>query len=153
MGRQRGIQYRPGSFFRADDRSGFVRRADDTQQEWNGLIVGKDLWEERQPQDFVRGVPDIQTVPNPRPSPPPGFYGPVYAQISANVAIGATFIPLNAVNTFTAGNAVGIMLDNGVMFNTAQVGPSTTLGITIAAPMPYTAQSGNDVVNYGSVGP
>lgn len=153
MGRQRGVQYRRGSFLRLDDRSGFVRRAEDTSKEWNGLIVGNDLWEARQPQDFVRGVPDIQTVPDPRSDPPPAFYGPVYTTTSALVALGAVFIPLSAVNTFTAGGKIGVMLDNGVLFNTVQVGPATGLGITVANKMPYSAQSGNDVVNYGTVGP
>jgi hypothetical protein len=153
MGRKRGVQYRPGSFYRSDDRSGFTRRAEDTKKEWTELIVGNDLWEIRQPQDFVRGVPDDQTVPNPRLVPPAVFVGPIYAQTSANVAIGATFIPLNAVNTFTAGDKIGVMLDTGVLFNTTQVGDAAANGITIANPMPNTSQSGNDVVNYGATGP
>ena len=153
MGRKRGVQYRPGSFYRSDDRSGFARRAEDTKKEWTELIVGKNLWEIRQPQDFVRGVPDDQTVPNPRTVPPPTFVGPVYAQTSANVAIGATFVPLNAVNTFSAGDKIGVMLDTGVLFNTTQVGAASATGINIANPMPNTAQSGNDVVNYGATGP
>lgn len=153
MGRKRGVQYKPGSFYRSDDRSGFTRRAEDTKKEWTELIVGKDLWEIRQPQDFVRGVPDNQTVPNPRLVPPPVFVGPVYAQTSANIGIGATFIPLNAVNTFTDGDKIGVMLDTGILFNTTQVGAAAANGITIANPLPNSVQSGNDVVNYGAVGP
>jgi hypothetical protein len=153
MGRKRGVQYKPGSFYRSDDRSGFTRRAEDTKKEWTELIVGKDLWEIRQPQDLVRGVPDNQTVPNPRLVPPPTFVGPVYAQTTAAVGIGATFLPLNAVNTFSDGDKIGVMLDTGVLFNTVQVGVAAANGITIANPMPNTAQSGNDVVNYGATGP
>ena len=153
MGRKRGIQYRPGSFYRSDDRTGFSRRAEDTRKEWNGLIVGQDVWEIRQPQDFVRGVPDNQTVPDARPVPPPVYTGPVYAQTSASVAIGATFLPLNATNGFSSNSKIGVMLDTGVLFNTTQVGAATATGITIAGKMPYTAASGNDVVNYGAVGP
>lgn len=153
MGRQRGIQYRMGGFLRSDDRSGFTRRADDTRKEWTGLEVGKDLWEARQPQDFVRGVADDQTVPDARPVSPDVFGGPIYAQTSADVSLRATFIPLNATNGFSAGSKVGVMLDSGALFNTTQVGAATASGIFIADFMPYTAQSGNDVVNYGAVGP
>lgn len=153
MGRRRGIQYRPGSFYRSDDRSGFARRAEDTQEEWNHLIVGKNLWEARQPQDFVRGVPDNQTVPNPRPAPPPIFTGPLYTTTTTNAAIGATVLALEATNGFSASDKIGVMLDNGTLFLTSQVGAAAANGITIANPLPYTVQSGNDVISYGAVGP
>lgn len=59
--------YVPGDFYRIDDRSGFKVRAKRTEKEWTGLIVAENLWEPRQPQDFVTGIPDNQTVPDPRP--------------------------------------------------------------------------------------
>jgi len=59
--------YKPGSWYRVCDRTGMAVRAERTQREWQGLIVRKEVWEARQPQDFVRGVNDIQTVPFPRP--------------------------------------------------------------------------------------
>lgn len=63
--------YRPGDFWRIDDRSGFKVRASRTEKEWDGLIVSQDAWEPRQPQDFVRGVEDRQAAPDPRPPQPP----------------------------------------------------------------------------------
>ena len=66
-------KYIPGDFWRIDDRSGFKVRSSDTAQEWTGLIVRKKDWEPRHPQDFVRGRPDHQNVPKPRPEPPPIF--------------------------------------------------------------------------------
>lgn len=62
-------EYRHGDFNRICDRSGFKVKASDTRKEWNGLIVRKEDWEPRQPQDFVRGRPDRQTVPDARPGP------------------------------------------------------------------------------------
>jgi len=59
-----------GSFKRVCDRSGFVYDAEDTRKEWTGLIVGKDQWEPRHPQEFVRGLPTDITVPDPRPGSP-----------------------------------------------------------------------------------
>ena len=68
MGTKR--HYKPGSFYRICDRTGFAVRAEDTQMEWNNLIVDKRVWEVRQPQDFVKGIPDNQTVPYARPRSP-----------------------------------------------------------------------------------
>lgn len=49
------------------DRTGFKVKASDTLLEWNGLRVRKADWEQRHPQDFVRGRADRQTVPDARP--------------------------------------------------------------------------------------
>lgn len=65
MGRE--FYYKPGSFYRICDRTGFAIRADRTKMEWNNLIVDQRVFEPRQPQDFVRGVNDDQTVPYARP--------------------------------------------------------------------------------------
>ena len=62
--------YKPGSFYRICDRTGFAIRAERTQMEWQNLIVDRRVYEARQPQDFVKGVADNQTVPNPRPRTP-----------------------------------------------------------------------------------
>lgn len=40
---------------------------------WKGYYVCPEHWEERQPQDFVRGTTDDQTVPYPQPQPQPTF--------------------------------------------------------------------------------
>lgn len=61
------MTYKPGSFYRICDRTGFKVRAEDTREEWNGAIVSKDVYEARHPQDLVRGKVDKQTVPNARP--------------------------------------------------------------------------------------
>lgn len=65
MGRE--FYYKPGSFYRICDRTGMAVRAERTKMEWNNLIVDERVYERRQPQDFVRGVNDNQTVPNARP--------------------------------------------------------------------------------------
>lgn len=67
--------YKLGSFYRIDDRTGFATRAERTSTEWNGLIVSDRVYERRHPQDFVKGVPDNQTVPFPRPRQPNTFVG------------------------------------------------------------------------------
>jgi len=50
------------------DRSGFRYRLKDMRKEWNGLLVGRDEWEEKHPQlQPLRSVPDPQALKNPRP--------------------------------------------------------------------------------------
>lgn len=75
--------YKPGSFYRICDRTGFATRAERTRTEWNGLIVSDRVWEARQPQDFVKGVADNQTVPYPRPRQPnPDVYSSHIAEFN-----------------------------------------------------------------------
>lgn len=50
------------------DRSGFRYRLRDMRREWNGLLVGRDEWEAKQPQlEPIRATPDPQALRNPRP--------------------------------------------------------------------------------------
>ena len=51
-------------------RCGRKRVNDQVSKEWTGLLVCSDrCFEERHPQDFVKGVPDDQTVPYTSPEP------------------------------------------------------------------------------------
>lgn len=108
MGRERF--YKPGSFYRIDDRTGFAFRAEYTQMEWTGLIVSKRVWEPRQPQDFVRGVNDDQTVPYARPrSPhtPSGVNTTCYFQVYGDLPSGPCFeVQNHQINVFHAAQAV-----------------------------------------------
>ena len=50
------------------DRSGFRYRLRDMRKEWNGLLVGKDEWERKEPQlRPLRARPDPQALKDPRP--------------------------------------------------------------------------------------
>jgi hypothetical protein len=44
------------------DKSGFVCKISEARLQWNGMLVRKDFWEARHPQDFL---------PTPRPSVAP----------------------------------------------------------------------------------
>lgn len=66
-----GGEQRIGDARAIDDRTGFKVWKSDLKWEWdNLLVVDPDI---RNPQDFVTGVPDPQTVPNPRPEQPNVF--------------------------------------------------------------------------------
>lgn len=150
MGRKSsGLNYRGASgFYRQSDRTGFTVRAWDTEQQWDSLIVEKSVWEARQPQDFVRGVKDDQTIPLPRPLGPPIWDGPLYTTTTSACSIGATFIPLQSSAGFSSGDNVGIMMDNGILYNTTISGNPTSTGININGSLPYTVASGNSVMDY-----
>ena len=62
-------KYATGKFaYGISDRSGFRYRLRDMRREWNGLLVGKDEWERKEPQlEPLRSVPDAQSLRNPRP--------------------------------------------------------------------------------------
>lgn len=92
MGREKF--YKPGSFYRICDRTGFATRAERTSMEWQGLIVDRRVYEPRQPQDFVKGVNDDQTVPYPRPrspNPPVGTSLVALFQVYGDLPTGITF--------------------------------------------------------------
>ena len=60
---------RPGHHLVMCDVSGFACWDDEVLERWDGAIVHKDFWEERHPQDFVRGVKDDQSVSPVNPEP------------------------------------------------------------------------------------
>jgi len=69
--------YAPGDFNRICDQCGLKRKASDTVELWNGLIVcADDCFETRHSQDFVRGRYDDQRVDKPRPDPEPTYLSP-----------------------------------------------------------------------------
>lgn len=59
--------YNLGSHLVRCDRSGKIYDAENTRKEWTGLIVGKDEWEPRHPQEFVRGIREDIAVRDARP--------------------------------------------------------------------------------------
>ena len=46
--------YTPGNYWLICDRTGLPMRLSDARQEWNGLVVHKDEYETRHPQDLLR---------------------------------------------------------------------------------------------------
>ena len=59
-----------------DQKTGFKLKASQTRRQWNNIRTGVKTFEERHPQDFVRGVPDHQTVPFALPESADVFLSP-----------------------------------------------------------------------------
>lgn len=170
MGREN--YYKPGSFYRVCDRSGFVVRAERTRKEWNGLIVRDQSWEIRQPQDFVKGVRDDQTVPEARPKPAVyTFVGPAQSTLSSASVQGDEYITVNTPFPFNAGDRLAVTVDedmgiiffctvtNGGSFNADfnsdfnKANTSTPEKLFITPAFQGYAQAGNAIANlsYGNV--
>lgn len=50
-----------------DDRTGFKMLRSECRKEWQGLLVRKESWERRHPQDTVKPKYDSQSVKDARP--------------------------------------------------------------------------------------
>ena len=66
-------RYDKGDWIADCDVCGRKYKASELTQRWDGLMCCDDDWEIRQPQDFVRGVPDTQIAPWLRPEPADSF--------------------------------------------------------------------------------
>lgn len=146
MGRE--LKYRPGSYYVTSDRTGFPARAERTKVEWNGLRVEDRVWEARQPQDLVKGVKDVQNVPNARPLAPSVYVGPISVVTTANAVIGQKTIPVQTVAGFYQGAEVGCMLDSGSVFFTTVSSNPTGDNIVLSNGLPGSMASGNLITNY-----
>ena len=148
MGRK--LHFKMGSFYRTSDRTGFPTRAENTRMEWNNLIVEDKVWEPRQPQDLVKGVPDIQSVPDARPLGANVFVGPISVQITAAAVIGQTIIPVQTTFGFYVGAKVGCMTDQdgGSVFFTTIAVPPSGFNLQLSQGLPYPMASGNLITLY-----
>lgn len=144
--------YVPGDFFRVCDRTGFKVRAGSTNKEWTGRIVRNESWEERQPQDFVRGVTDDQTVPEARPRQIDVFIGPLATTLTANAAAGATVLAVaSSARMFMNDKIEIIMSGNGDTFLTTIASVNSAVSITINDKLPHPASSGAVITDITAV--
>jgi hypothetical protein len=91
-------RYDNGDWIADCDVCGRKYKASALSQRWDGLMCCDDDWEIRQPQDFVRGVPDTQIAPWLRPEPPNYFLPVTQSQLEltqsiSNVTISTLFKP------------------------------------------------------------
>jgi len=77
-------RYDNGDWIADCDICGRKYKASALSERWDGLMCCDDDWEIRQPQDFVRGVPDTQIAPWLRPEPPDYFIPIAFTAPAAN---------------------------------------------------------------------
>jgi hypothetical protein len=143
--------YVGGEWYRICDRTGFKIRDTRTRKEWTNRIVRDRSWEPRQPQDFVQGVTDDQTVVDPRPRQLDEFQGPLGTTLTATAQAGATFISVQSSVRMFAGDVLQVMTDLGQYFNTTIVDVLNTNLIQIGTALPYRCTSGNVVIDASAV--
>lgn len=74
MRRNNLFKKRPGHHLVICDLSGWKCWDDEVIETWDGMVVFKKFYEERHPQDFVRGRADDQSVSPNRPESPDVTY-------------------------------------------------------------------------------
>lgn len=141
------LHYVHGDFYRICERTGFKVRARRTAKEWTGRIIRNESWEVRQPQDFVRGVVDDQTVPEPRPRQIDQFLGPLQTTMAANAPAGATSLFLVSTVRMANGDRLDIILDSKDSFLATILNVVTSSQIILTAPLPYSVSAGNLVTD------
>jgi len=107
---------------------GRKRKASYMRRHWQGYYVCPEHWEVRHPQDFVRGVADVQTPPWTQPMPPDEFVPIAYTEYPSDP------LPLTEVDAkdFTK-NIVPPSLGTGAV-NTFAVNALAVNGTTALPP-------------------
>ena len=135
------------------DRSGFRYKYRDMRKEWNGLLVGKDEFEAKQPQlGPFRKVFDAQALKDARPPEPetftvlvgnPPLEDPNMAFVKASAQVGQVIVDLPTITPSTA-TPTGLSATASVGTVTVSYGVSTSV-TGLAA----TSAVGSVTVNYG----
>src|SRR5262245_40914100 len=91
--------YRHGDWNARCDQCYLKCKASEMRLRWDDLMVCWQCYEIRNPQDFVRGVPDGQSPPWTRPTPPPifasgatGATGPGYQNVLGGQIVGGPML-------------------------------------------------------------
>lgn len=144
-------RYRRGGFWQTDDRSEERVRNWDTVTEWTGAIIKREDAELRNSQDFVQGVPDIQSVPDPRPPPEPGFLGPDQSNVTVSTPAGSVLVIIGSTFGMVAGNRVGVPVDDLSIFQTTIATIINGTSLTLSGRLPMASLVGGTVVDYSAI--
>lgn len=140
-------RYVPGDWHIICDQSGRKVRASQSRLQWNNLFVRDQSFEMRQPQDFVQGVMDDQTVAISRDRQVNVFLGPLETTTSAAAAAGAQLIDCTSTVRMQIGDSMRVMLDTGSLHICAITDIPFSGRIQVNPKLPYTVASGNQVID------
>jgi hypothetical protein len=143
--------YIAGDFWRICDRCGFKTRASATRKQWDGQIVCLADFEERHPQDFVKGRKDIQNVPDPRPEAIDSIIGPLTTSTTAISLPGSSTLLVESSLRFLAADRIGVMLSDGSLYRAIVLTVPDASTITLTIALPGTVPSGALVIDYSAV--
>ena len=140
-------------FWRVCQVCGFQYRSSQTRKRWDGLWVCLPDFEERHPQDFVRGRKDNENVPEPRPEPITTYIGPLSTTLSAAASAGATTLNVELSARMIAADHIGVMLSSGDLHRAINntIVSASQITLTSATKLPGPASSGALLINYDAV--
>ena len=111
------------------DQCGRTFKSNELRLRWDNLMVCRGDWEPRQPQDYVRGVADIQAPPWARPEGPAVFvsFGPPPAPIYSFTLNGQELnsMPLNGPQVYVS--ILSLASDDGTIPLSADDGTTALL--------------------------
>lgn len=149
MTHPRNAGYIKGDYWMRCDVCGFDFRFSQMRERWDGLWVCSDDYEERHPQEYVKGIGDFQAVPFARPDSINVFST---TTLSADMAAGSLSITVASVTGISDGDSIGIGLDNETIHWTLVNGDpdATLLTVPLLVGAWSGASSGNTVYARGS---
>lgn len=143
--------YVPGEYYVICDQCGRKKYRSECRFTWDNLLVCSDTcWEPKHPQYYVKSIPNIQRVPDPRPS---FRFTDRSTTLSSAAALGAMSIVVTSASNISRYDSIGIELDgSGAATDMSQTvqwvlidpAPSGTT-IYINQPLWGAASSGNKV--------
>lgn len=131
-----------GDYYLIDDVTGLKIRHSDSTKQWDGLIVHKDDFETRHPQDYVKAKPESQSVRTPRSRPVDTFIGPLTTAILVAAVPGDSTIAIESSNRMVTGDRLSIMLDDGTTFRASIQSIIDPTHITLTTSLPWSAAVG-----------
>ena len=134
--------YKPGDYLAVCDRCGIHYHGSELRMEWTGLFVCGGCFNVRHPQDYVKALPEYQTVPIARPDIVASMGS---TTLSSAAARSATSVVLTSVVGVSQYDPINIVLDNGAAHSTyASADPSGST-VSLGSYLPFAAASGNAV--------
>lgn len=139
-----------GDYYRICERTGFKIRAGRTRKEWTNRIVRDKSFEMRQPQDFVQGVRDDQTVYEPRPRSVDSFQGPLGTTTTADIlpyAEGPWIVQVASSVRMFIDDVVNVMQDDGTMLRAVLMDIPTATSVRLDRSPTAKVSNGNILIN------
>lgn len=134
--------YKPGDWNAVCDHCGMTRKASQFRKDWQGFMVCEGCFNTRHPQDFVKGIPENQSVPIARPDT---IASMGETTVDTTGLRNATSIVLTSVAGISSGDSLGIVLDNGSVHWTYSDGDPVGTTVTLGSYLPGQATAGNVV--------
>lgn len=143
--------YRKGSHLVVDDRTGFTIWSHDAVKEWNGLIVHRNQYEARHPQDTLRVPREDMRVPDARPRPIDQFVGPLMTETTAAASAGDVNLAVLNTERMQGGDHIGVYLSDGDLHRNIIQEVTDLENLILIGPLPGSVESGAKVIDYSAV--